>query len=65
VIQLRFIQNITNQKRFHFTFFGKEPIKSAEELPDKLEYDYRLVRTRHGQSYLFTPKKHNKYNGPL
>jgi hypothetical protein len=27
-------------------FFGKEPIKSAEELPDKLEYDARLIRKR-------------------
>jgi hypothetical protein len=26
--------------------FGKEPIKGAEELPDKLEYDARLVRKR-------------------
>jgi hypothetical protein len=25
------------------TSFGKEPIKSAEKLPDKLEYDARLV----------------------
>jgi hypothetical protein len=28
---------------FHPTFFEKEPIKSAEELSDKLEYDSRLV----------------------
>jgi hypothetical protein len=27
-------------------FFGKEPIKSAEQLLDKLEYDARLVRKR-------------------
>jgi hypothetical protein len=26
--------------------FGKEPIKSAEEIPDKLEYDARLIRKR-------------------
>jgi hypothetical protein len=33
-------------------FFGKEPIKSAEQLPDKLEYDARLVRKRYGYFYL-------------
>jgi putative transposase len=45
-------------------FFGKEPIKSAEELPDKLEYDARLVRKRLGHFYLCIPKKLDKYNGP-
>jgi hypothetical protein len=43
------------------TFFGKEPIKSAEELPDKLEYD---ARKRYGHLYLCILKKLNKYNGP-
>jgi hypothetical protein len=37
--------------------FGKEPIKSAEELPDKLEYDARLIRRRYGHFYLCTLKK--------
>jgi hypothetical protein len=37
---------------FNFTFFEKEPIKSAEELPDKLEYDSRLARTRLRYFYL-------------
>jgi putative transposase len=46
------------------TFFGKEPIKSAEQLPDKLEYDARLVRKRLGHFYLCIPKKLDKYNGP-
>jgi hypothetical protein len=45
-------------------FFGKEPIKSAEELPDKLEYDARLVRKRYGYVYLCIPKRLDKYNGP-
>jgi hypothetical protein len=45
-------------------FFGKEPIKSAEELPDKLEYDGRLVKKRLGHFYLCIPKKLDKYNGP-
>jgi putative transposase len=44
--------------------FGKEPIKSAEELPDKLEYDARLVRKRYGYFYLCISKKLDKYNGP-
>jgi putative transposase len=44
-------------------FFGKEPIKSAEKLPDKLEYDARLVRKRYGFFYLCIPKKLDKYNG--
>jgi transposase len=45
-------------------FFGKEPIKSAEQFPDKLEYDARLVRKRYGYFYLCIPKKLDKYNGP-
>jgi hypothetical protein len=47
-----------------YRFFGKEPIKSAQELPDKLEYDARLVRKHNGHFYLCIPKKLNKYNGP-
>jgi hypothetical protein len=45
-------------------FFGKEPIKSAEQLPDKLEYDARRVRKLYGHFYLCIPKKFDKYNGP-
>jgi putative transposase len=45
-------------------FFGKEPIKIAEELPDKLEYDARLAKKCLGHFYLCIPKKFNKYNGP-
>lgn len=40
---------------FHPTFFGKEPIKSAEPLPDKLNYDSRLQKTRLGEFYLCIP----------
>jgi putative transposase len=47
------------------TFFGEEPIKSAEELPDKLEYDARLVKKRYGYFYLCICKKLDKYNSPL
>jgi hypothetical protein len=46
------------------TFFGEKPIKSALELPDKIEYDARLVRKRLGHFYLSIPKKLDKYNGP-
>jgi hypothetical protein len=42
------------------TFFKKEPIKSSEELPDKLEYDARLVRKRLGHFYLCIPKNLDK-----
>jgi putative transposase len=44
------------------TLFGEEPIKSAEKLPDKLEYDARLVRKRYGYFYLCIPKRLDKYN---
>jgi hypothetical protein len=33
--------------------FEKEPIKSAEQLPDKLEYDVRLVRKRYDYFFFF------------
>jgi putative transposase len=46
------------------TFFGEEPIKSAEQLLDKLEYDARLVRKRYGYFYLCILKNLDKYNGP-
>lgn len=35
--------------------FGKEPIKGAEPLPEKLEYDSRLQRNRYGEFYLCIP----------
>jgi putative transposase len=44
-------------------FFGEEPIKRAEQLPDKLEYDARLVKKRYGYFYLCIPKRLDKYNG--
>lgn len=38
---------------FHPRLFGKEPIRAAsEQLPDKLDYDTRLHRTRYGEYYL-------------
>ena len=36
-------------------FWGKEPIKAREELPEKLEYDSRIVRTRLGHFYFCIP----------
>jgi putative transposase len=61
-----YAKNYTSKGVIFPTFFGKEPIKSAEQLPDKLEYDIRLVRKRlgHGYFYLCIPKKLDKYNGP-
>jgi putative transposase len=57
--------NNYKSKRVIFpTFFGKDPIKSAEQLLDKLEYDARLIRKRLGHFYLCIPKKLDKYNGP-
>jgi putative transposase len=47
-----------------YRVFEKELIKSAEELPDKLKYNSRLVRTHLGHFYLRIPKKLDKYNGP-
>jgi hypothetical protein len=44
------------------TFFEKEPIKSAEQLPDKLKYAARRVRKLYGHFYLCIPKKLDKYN---
>jgi hypothetical protein len=45
VIQLQSMLKITYQRGVIFpTSLGKEPIKSAEQLPDKLEYDARLVK---------------------
>jgi hypothetical protein len=36
-------KNYKSKGIFYSTFFGKESIKSAEELPDKLEYDARSL----------------------
>lgn len=33
-------------------FWGKQPLKGCEPLPDKLDYDTRLQRTRLGEFYL-------------
>lgn len=38
------------------SFFGKTPLKSAEPIPDKLDYDCRLQRTSVGNFYLCIPK---------
>jgi hypothetical protein len=59
-----YAKNYTSKGVIFPRFFGKEPIKSAEELPDKLKYDARLVRKRYGYFYLSIPKKLDKYNGP-
>ena len=37
---------------FHPTFFGREPIRASEPLPDKLSYDCRLQKTHLGEFYL-------------
>jgi putative transposase len=41
---------------FHPTYWGKVPIHTTEELPDKLDYDCRLQRTRLGDFYLCIPQ---------
>jgi len=41
---------------FHPTFWGKEPLRGAEPLPEKLDYDSRLQRTRLGEYYLCVPQ---------
>jgi hypothetical protein len=40
---------------FYPSSFGTEPIRGAEPLPNKLEYDCRLQRTRLGEFYLCIP----------
>jgi len=40
---------------FYLKFFGKEPLRSAEPLPDTVAYDCKLVHTRLGQYYLVIP----------
>jgi hypothetical protein len=58
-----YANNYKSKGVFFLTFFGKKPIKSAEQLPDKLKYDARLVRKRYGYFYLCIPKRLDKYNG--
>jgi len=38
------------------SFFGKTPLKTAEPIPDQLDYDCRLQRTSSGNYYLCIPK---------
>jgi hypothetical protein len=52
-----YAKHYKSKEMFYFTFFGKEPIKSAKELPHDLEYDFRLVGTCLGHFYLCIPKK--------
>jgi hypothetical protein len=58
-----YAKNYKSKGVFFLTFFGKKPIKSVEELPDKLGYDVRLVRKRYGHFYFCISKKLDKYNG--
>jgi putative transposase len=58
-----YAKNYKSKRVIFPKFFGKEPIKSAEELPDELEYDARLIRKRYGYFYLCIPKKLDKYKG--
>jgi hypothetical protein len=60
-----YVKHYESKEVFFPRFFGKEPIKSAEELSDKLEYDATLVRKRYGYFYLCIPKRPDKYNRPL
>lgn len=47
------------------SFMGKAPIKAREPLPDKLDYDTRLQRTRLGKFYLCVLSPRIKKEGPL
>ena len=40
---------------FYTRFFGKEPLRSSEPLPDTVNYDCKLIQTRLGQYYLCIP----------
>lgn len=46
-------------------FIGKTPIKAREPLPDKLDYDTRLQRTRLGKYYLCVLSPRVKKTGPI
>lgn len=41
---------------FYPQFFGKTPLRSSEPLPDTVDYDCKLTRTRLGQYYLVIPQ---------
>lgn len=41
---------------FYPKFFGKEPLRSSELLPDSVDYDCKLVRNRLGHYYLCIPQ---------
>jgi putative transposase len=41
---------------FHPSFWNSIPLEASEPLPDKLEYDCRLQRTRLGKFYLCIPQ---------
>lgn len=45
-------KNYKRQGVFYPTIFGNKPIKSAEPLPETLNYDSRLQKTRLGDFYL-------------
>lgn len=40
---------------FYTRFWGKEPLRSSEPLPDTVDYDCKLVHTRLGHYYLVVP----------
>ena len=40
---------------FYPQFWGKEPLRSSEPLPESVDYDCKLVRTRLNQYYLCIP----------
>lgn len=44
-----------NLGKFYPTFFGKSKLRSAEQLPDAINYDSRLVRNKCGQYFLCLP----------
>jgi putative transposase len=41
---------------FYPSFFGKTPLKSAEPLPDKVDYDCRLTRNHLGHYHICIPQ---------
>jgi putative transposase len=40
---------------FYTRSFGKEPLRAAEPLPDKVDYDCKLLHTRLGHYYMVIP----------
>ncbi len=66
IVKFFFSESITYQIGvFVSKVFGKDPIKSVDEIPDKLEYNARLARRCFGHFYLYISKRLDKYNGPL